>query len=85
MNLETAVYATWTFLLFCLIKESAIYESVYEVVIVLFAAKQVTIQAVVDNLQISCLEYRNEHDPDVSQYTHNRKIELIEVILLLEE
>ncbi|BFI25467.1 fanconi anemia group M protein [Marchantia polymorpha subsp. ruderalis] len=42
-------------------------------------SKQVTIQAVVDNLQISCLEYRNEHDPDVSQYTHNRKIELIEV------
>ncbi|KAG6543585.1 hypothetical protein Mapa_014948 [Marchantia paleacea] len=42
-------------------------------------SKQITIQAVVDNLQISCLEYRNEHDPDVSQYTHNRKIELIEV------
>ncbi|KAL2650513.1 hypothetical protein R1flu_018641 [Riccia fluitans] len=42
-------------------------------------SKQATIQSVVDNLQISCLEYRNEDDPDVSQYTHNRKIELMEV------
>ncbi len=44
-----------------------------------FAAKQVTIQAVVDNLQISCLEYRDENDPDVSQYTHHRKLELVQV------
>lgn len=43
------------------------------------AAKQVTIQAVVDNLHISCLEYRDENDPDVSQYTHSRKLEIIQV------
>ncbi|XP_024357672.1 DEAD-box ATP-dependent RNA helicase FANCM isoform X3 [Physcomitrium patens] len=42
-------------------------------------SKQVTIQAVVDNLLMSCLEYRDENDPDVSQYTHNRKLELIQV------
>ncbi|KAL3701127.1 hypothetical protein R1sor_019149 [Riccia sorocarpa] len=42
-------------------------------------SKQATVQAVIDNLRISCLEYRNEDDPDVSQYTHNRLIELIEV------
>lgn len=28
---------------------------------------------------MSCLEYRDENDPDVSQYTHNRKLELIQV------
>ncbi|KAG0581901.1 hypothetical protein KC19_3G018500 [Ceratodon purpureus] len=42
-------------------------------------SKQVTIQAVVDNLHMSCLEYRDENDPDVSQYTHNRKLELVQV------
>lgn len=42
-------------------------------------AKQVTIQSVVDNLQISCLEYRNEDDPDVKQFVHNRKLELLQV------
>lgn len=49
-----------------------------------FAAKQITIQAVVDNLHMSCLEYRDENDPDVSQYTHNRKLELIQVCEPLE-
>ncbi|MCO5547416.1 hypothetical protein L7F22_000865 [Adiantum nelumboides] len=42
-------------------------------------SKQVTIQSVVDNLRISCLEYRNENDPDVKQFVHNRKLELLQV------
>jgi len=42
-------------------------------------AKQATIQTVIDNLHISTMEYRNESDPDVSPYTHNRNIELIPV------
>jgi Fanconi anemia group M protein len=45
----------------------------------LCAAKQDTIQAVFDNLQISCLEYRDENDLDVRQYTHHRELELIQV------
>ncbi len=45
----------------------------------LCAAKQATIQAVLDNLQISCLEYRDENDLDVRQYTHHRELELIQV------
>lgn len=44
-----------------------------------YSAKQQAIQNIIDNLQISTLEYRNESDPDVSPYVHNRKIELIEV------
>jgi len=43
------------------------------------SAKQQTIQQVIDNLQISTLEYRNEDDHDVCPYIHNRKIELIQV------
>ncbi|CAK9205714.1 unnamed protein product [Sphagnum troendelagicum] len=42
-------------------------------------SKQATIQAVLDNLQISCLEYQDENDLDVSQYTHHRELELIQV------
>nr|XP_043613922.1 DEAD-box ATP-dependent RNA helicase FANCM [Erigeron canadensis] len=38
-----------------------------------------TIQQVIDNLQISCLEHRSESDPDVTPYVHDRKIELIKV------
>ncbi|KAJ7515587.1 hypothetical protein O6H91_22G019300 [Diphasiastrum complanatum] len=44
-------------------------------------SKQVTIQTVIDNLQISCLEYRDETDPDVKQYTYSRKLELIQVVM----
>lgn len=44
-----------------------------------YSAKQPAIQQIIDNLYISTLEYRNEHDHDVSPYVHNRKIELIEV------
>ncbi|KAI3464359.1 hypothetical protein Pfo_021022 [Paulownia fortunei] len=43
--------------------------------------KQQTIQHIIDNLQISTLEYRNESDPDVLPYVHERKIELIEVAM----
>ncbi|TYH91916.1 hypothetical protein ES332_A13G146200v1 [Gossypium tomentosum] len=42
-------------------------------------SKQPAIQQIIDNLYISTLEYRNDHDHDVSPYVHNRKIELIEV------
>ncbi|KAK9758175.1 hypothetical protein RND81_01G212700 [Saponaria officinalis] len=42
-------------------------------------SKQQTIQQVIDNLQISALEYRSESDVDVCPYVHNRKIELFEV------
>ncbi|GFY96863.1 DEAD/DEAH box RNA helicase family protein [Actinidia rufa] len=42
-------------------------------------SKHQTIQLIIDNLQISTLEYRNESDPDVRPYVHDRKIELIEV------
>ena len=44
-----------------------------------FPAKQDTIQAVVDNLHISCLEYRSENDSDVRKYIHNKKLELLQV------
>ncbi|KAH9305323.1 hypothetical protein KI387_009727, partial [Taxus chinensis] len=44
-------------------------------------SKQATIQTVIDNLQISTLEYRNENDPDVRHYTHNKNIELITVAM----
>ncbi|XP_027150235.1 DEAD-box ATP-dependent RNA helicase FANCM [Coffea eugenioides] len=44
-------------------------------------SKQQTIQHVIDNLQISRLEYRSESDPDVIPYVHDRKIELIEVAM----
>ncbi|KAK8542499.1 hypothetical protein V6N12_015095 [Hibiscus sabdariffa] len=44
-------------------------------------SKQPTIQQIINNLYISTLEYRDEHDHDVSPYVHNRKIELIEVPL----
>lgn len=44
-----------------------------------YSAKHQTIQNIIDNLQISTLEYRNETDPDVSPYVHDRKVELIEV------
>ncbi|XP_054813100.1 LOW QUALITY PROTEIN: DEAD-box ATP-dependent RNA helicase FANCM-like [Prosopis cineraria] len=44
-------------------------------------AKQQTVQQVIDNLQISKLEYRNENDPDVISYVHKRKIELIQVAM----
>ncbi|KAL8172565.1 hypothetical protein V2J09_024369 [Rumex salicifolius] len=42
-------------------------------------SKQQAIQQVIDKLQISTLEYRNESDPDVAPYVHNRKLDLIEV------
>jgi ERCC4-related helicase len=45
----------------------------------LCTAKQATIQGVLDNLQISCLEYRDENDLDVRQYTHQQELELIQV------
>ncbi|PWA45681.1 DEAD/DEAH box RNA helicase family protein [Artemisia annua] len=38
-----------------------------------------TIQNVIDNLQISSLEYRSETDPDVIQYVNARKVEFIQV------
>ncbi|OWM67462.1 hypothetical protein CDL15_Pgr028325 [Punica granatum] len=44
-------------------------------------SKQQAIQHVINNLLISTLEYRNESDPDVSPYVHNRKIELIQVAM----
>ncbi|XP_011001109.1 PREDICTED: putative ATP-dependent RNA helicase mfh2 [Populus euphratica] len=44
-------------------------------------SKQPAVQHIIDNLQISALEYRNESDPDVIPYVHDRKIELIEVAL----
>ncbi|CAL5333513.1 unnamed protein product [Camellia sinensis] len=44
-------------------------------------SKQQTIQQIIDNLQISTLEYRNENDHDVIPYVHDRKIELIEVAM----
>lgn len=47
------------------------------------SAKQQTIQHIIDNLQISTLEYRNESDPDVLPYVHERKIELIQVLVTL--
>ncbi|XP_017433050.1 DEAD-box ATP-dependent RNA helicase FANCM isoform X3 [Vigna angularis] len=45
-------------------------------------SKQQTVQAVIDNLHISRLEYRSETDHDVMSYVHNRKIELIQRSLL---
>ncbi|KAL2520154.1 DEAD/DEAH box RNA helicase family protein [Forsythia ovata] len=42
-------------------------------------SKHLTIQNIIDNLQISTLEYRNENHPDVLPYVHERKIELMEV------
>ncbi|XAR55642.1 RNA helicase, partial [Bertholletia excelsa] len=45
-------------------------------------SKQQTIQDVINNLQISTLEYRNESDHDVIPYVHDRKIEIIEVFHL---
>ncbi|KAK6940331.1 Helicase, C-terminal [Dillenia turbinata] len=42
-------------------------------------SKHQTIQKIIDNLCISRLEYRDESDPDVIPYVHNRKIELIQV------
>ncbi|XP_047175299.1 DEAD-box ATP-dependent RNA helicase FANCM-like [Vigna umbellata] len=44
-------------------------------------SKQQTVQAVIDNLHISRLEYRSETDHDVMSYVHNRKIELIQVVM----
>ncbi|GLT75317.1 hypothetical protein SLA2020_470510 [Shorea laevis] len=44
-------------------------------------SKQQSIQKIIDNLQISTLEYRDESDHDVIPYVHNRTIELIEVAL----
>lgn len=49
-----------------------------------YSAKHQTIQNIIDNLQISTLEYRNESDPDVSPYVHDRKVELIEVCTNLQ-
>ncbi|KAG6659233.1 hypothetical protein CIPAW_03G019200 [Carya illinoinensis] len=44
-------------------------------------SKQQTIQHIIDNLNVSTLEYRTESDDDVSPYVHNRKIELIQVAM----
>ncbi|XP_051139283.1 DEAD-box ATP-dependent RNA helicase FANCM [Andrographis paniculata] len=41
--------------------------------------KQQTIQHIINNLQISTLEYRSDSDPDVLPHVHDRKIEMIEV------
>ncbi|KAD4981721.1 hypothetical protein E3N88_18392 [Mikania micrantha] len=38
-----------------------------------------TVQQVIDNLQISSLEYRSDSDPDVISYVHDRKVEVIQV------
>ena len=46
------------------------------------SAKQQTIQHVINNLQISTLEYRNESDPDVMSFVHDRNIEVIQVLLV---
>ncbi|KAJ6878419.1 hypothetical protein NC651_030994 [Populus alba x Populus x berolinensis] len=42
-------------------------------------SKQPAVQHIIDNLQISALEYRSESDPDVIPYVDDRKIELIEL------
>ncbi|CAN4081441.1 unnamed protein product [Withania somnifera] len=42
-------------------------------------SKRQAVQKVIDNLQISTLEYRNESDSDVLPYVHARKIEQITV------
>ncbi|XP_071715399.1 DEAD-box ATP-dependent RNA helicase FANCM [Rutidosis leptorrhynchoides] len=39
------------------------------------------IQQVIDNLQISSLEHRSENDVDVTPYVHDRKIDLIKVVM----
>ncbi|CAN8285643.1 unnamed protein product [Cochlearia groenlandica] len=44
-------------------------------------SKKQAIQGIIDNLQISTLEYRNESDHDVCPYVHDRIVELIEVPL----
>ncbi|XP_049937109.1 uncharacterized protein LOC116266800 isoform X3 [Nymphaea colorata] len=44
-------------------------------------SKKHTVQNVIDNLQISVLEYRNESDNDVKKYMHDRQLELIEVAM----
>ncbi|KAL9858727.1 DEAD-box ATP-dependent RNA helicase FANCM [Arabidopsis thaliana] len=44
-------------------------------------SKTQAIQGIIDNLQISTLEYRNESDHDVCPYVHDRKLEVIEVPL----
>lgn len=44
-------------------------------------SKQPAVQHIIDNLHLSALEYRNESDPDVIPYVHDRKIELLEVAL----
>ncbi|CAA7024326.1 unnamed protein product [Microthlaspi erraticum] len=44
-------------------------------------SKTQAIQGIIDNLQISTLEYRNESDHDVCPYVHDRRVELIEVPL----
>ncbi|XVF63305.1 hypothetical protein PTKIN_Ptkin09bG0077300 [Pterospermum kingtungense] len=44
-------------------------------------SKQPAIQQIIDNLNISTLEYRNESHHDVIPYVHNRAMELIEVPL----
>ncbi|KAI4321193.1 hypothetical protein MLD38_034605 [Melastoma candidum] len=44
-------------------------------------SKHQTIQQVIDNLLISTLEYRNESDPDVIPYVHERKMELVKVTM----
>jgi ERCC4-related helicase len=41
-------------------------------------SKTQAIQGIIDNLQISTLEYRNESDHDVCPYVHDRKLEVIE-------
>ncbi|XP_065847940.1 DEAD-box ATP-dependent RNA helicase FANCM isoform X2 [Euphorbia lathyris] len=44
-------------------------------------SKQQAVQNIINNLHISTLEYRTEDDSDVIPYVHNRKIELLEVVL----
>ncbi|XP_056164138.1 DEAD-box ATP-dependent RNA helicase FANCM isoform X3 [Syzygium oleosum] len=69
---------------YCVVVRELIARAVHLRILALTAtpgSKHQTIQHVIDNLIISTLEYRNESDPDVSQYVHDRKLELIEVAM----
>lgn len=48
-----------------------------------YSAKQQEIQQIIDTLQISMLEYRNESDDDVKQYVQKKTIDLFTVRISL--
>lgn len=48
-----------------------------------YSAKQQEIQQIIDTLQISTLEYRNECDDDVKQYVQERTVDLFTVRISL--